>query len=119
MVTLGLPEKSTANRRVRRSQPGIDVFFKMCEQVLDFTKEHGEQGVEVFFAREDGSLSLYLVTKAGAFDFELSRKLAEFAAPYITRGALDSATLLPAASADELEAFFDLKTALRVEIRHA
>lgn len=118
MITLGFRQKS-ANPRLRRPQPQINLFLKMCEQVLEFTKEHGEQGGEIFFARDGGSISLYLMAQAEAYDFELSRKLSEFAAPYIDRGVLDSATLLPVSSIEELEAFFDPKLALRVELQHA
>jgi len=104
---------------MRRPQPQINVFLKMCEQVLEFMQEQDGQDFEVFFARDGGSISLYLVTKAEAYDFELSRKLAEFSAPYVERGLLDSASLLPASSSEELEVFFDPKTALRVEFQHA
>lgn len=82
-------------------------------------EQDGQKDFEVYFARDGGSISLYLMTKAEVYDFELSRKLADFAAPYLERGLLDSASLLPASSAEELEAFFDPKTALRVEFQHA
>jgi hypothetical protein len=104
---------------MRGPQPQINLFLKMCEQVLDFMRAQTGQELEVFFARDGGSISLYLLTKAEAYDFDLSRKLAEFAAPYVERGLLDSASLLPVSSAEELEAFFDPKTALRLESQHA
>ena len=73
----------------------------------------------MFFALDGAAINLYLLIKAEAYDFTLSGKLAEFAAPYIERGLLDSATLLPASSPEEQKAFFDPETAWRIEIRHA
>jgi len=99
--------------------PQINLFLKMCEHLFEFMQEQDGRDVEVFFARDSGSISLYLMTKAEAYNFDLSRKLSEFAAPYIDRGLIDSATLLPASSHEELEAFFDPKRALRIEIQHA
>jgi hypothetical protein len=118
VITLGFGQTSATPRK-RRPQSHVNLFFKMCEHVLEFMQEQTGQNFEVFFARDGGSISLYLVTKAEAYDFELSRKLAEFAAPYIERGLLDSASLLPASSSAELEAFFDPTMALRVEFQHA
>jgi hypothetical protein len=119
MITLGFKQKSSDTPRSRRRQPRIDLFLEMCHQVLEFAGGHGQQGVEIFFAINGKSIGLYLMTKAEAYDFELSRKLTDFAAPYIDRGLLESVTLLPASSTEELEAFFDPEKALRVEIKHA
>jgi hypothetical protein len=91
----------------------------MCDEIARFIQENGAEHVKAFIARDNGLIGLYLVTTAEAYDFELSRKLAEFAAPYIERGLLDAVSLLPASSLEELEAFFDPKKALRVEIDHA
>src|SRR6266511_2710313 len=116
MITLGFKRTASENPRPRRRHPRIKLFLKMCEQVAEFMEEHDGQDFEVFFARDGGSISLYLMTKAEAYNFDLSRKLAEFAAHYIERGLLDSAILLPASSNEELEAFFDPRKALRIEI---
>jgi hypothetical protein len=119
MITLGFGAAARENPRRRRLQPQISLFLKMCEQVAAFVEEHAGQDAEVFFARDGGAVKLYLMTKAPAYDFDLSRKLAEFAAAYIERGLLDSVALLPASSPEELAAFFDPKKALRIELRHA
>ena len=119
MITLAFKQQSSAAPRSRRRQPRIDLFLEMCHRVLEFAGAHARQGVEVFFAIDGESSGLYLMTKAEAYDFDLSRKLTEFAAPYIERGLLDSVTLLPASSTEELEAFFDPQKALRVEIKNA
>ena len=119
MITLGFGQRSNAATHVGRPQLRIDHFYELCEQVLEFAKEHAEQCVEVVFAIKGGSTGLYVMTKAEAYDFELSRKLAEFAAPYVAEGILESVTLLPASSPEELEAFFDPKKAIRIEIEHA
>jgi hypothetical protein len=117
MITLGFNQK--AGLRARRAHSQSDLFLRMCEHLALFMQENNGQGFETFFARDRGSINLYLMSKSEAYDFELSRKLAEFAAPFIERGVLDSASLLPASSAEELEAFFDPKTALRVVFQHA
>ncbi len=91
----------------------------MCEHLALFMREHGGREFKAFFSRDSGTVGLYLVTTAEAYDFELGDKLAEFAAPYIERGLLSSVTLLPASTPEELTAFFDPMKAVRVEIEHA
>jgi hypothetical protein len=118
MITLGFRRTESGSPRPRRLLPQISRFLRICEQVADFIEEHDGQDFEVFFARDGNSINLYLMTRSEAYNFDLSRHLAEFAAPYIERGLLDSATLLPASANEELAAFFDPKRALRIEIQH-
>jgi hypothetical protein len=117
VITLGFNQK--ASKRTQRAHLQIDLFLKMCEEVARFMQENGGDSFKAFFARDNGLIGLYLLTAAEAYDFELSRKLSDLAAPYIERGLLDSVSLLPASTTEELEAFFDPKMALRVEIDHA
>lgn len=91
----------------------------MCEHIAKFMQENEGEEFKAFFSRDGGTIGLYLVTTAEAYDFELGDKLAEFAAPYIERGLLGSVTLLPVCSSEELAAYFDPTKALRVEIGHA
>lgn len=117
MITLALQQRSS--KRFRRSQPRLGVFLHICEAVSAFAQQQAGLRSVIYFAFKEGGLHLYLLTEAEVYNFELSGKLAEFAAPYIARGVLDSASLLPASSAEEMEAFLDPKFALRVEIEHA
>jgi hypothetical protein len=91
----------------------------MCEHIAMFMQENDGGEFKAFFSRDGGTVGLYLLTTAEAYDFELGDKLADFAAPYIERGLLSSVTLLPASTAEELAAFFDPTKAVRVEIEHA
>jgi hypothetical protein len=91
----------------------------MCEQTATFMQENAGGEFRAFLSRDGGTIALYLVTTAEAYDFELGDKLAEFAAPYIERGLLSDVTLLPKSTPEELAAFFDPAKAVRVEIGHA
>lgn len=117
MITLGINQ--TGKARSRRRQSGLEVVLRMCEHIARFMQENDGGKFQAFFSRDGGTVGLYLVTTAEAYDFELGDKLAEFAAPYIERGLLGSATLLPASTLAELAAYFDPMKALRVEIRNA
>jgi hypothetical protein len=119
MITLGFTHTASKNPRPRRLHRHLSLFLKICEQVAAFMEEHSGEVFEAFFARDGRSINLYLLARSEAYNFDLSRQLAEFAAPFIEQGLLDSATLLPASSNEELEAFFDPKKALRIEIQHA
>jgi hypothetical protein len=117
VITLGFNQKAAV--RAGRPHSQINLFLRLCGDVARFMQENGGERFKAFFALDRGLLGLYLMTSSEAYDFELSGKLAEFAAPYIERGLLDSASLLPASSMEELGAFFDPKKALRVEIEYA
>jgi hypothetical protein len=118
VITLNI--KQAAGTRTKRAQPKLDLFLSMCHNMAAFMEEHDGRRFQAYFSRsDDGSLGLYLMTDAEAYDFELSAKLAEFAAPYVERGLLSSVTLLPASSQEELAAFFDPDSALRIEMEHA
>jgi hypothetical protein len=91
----------------------------MCEGIASFMRANNGREFKAFFARDNGAVGLYLMTKTETYDFELGDKLAEFAAPYIERGLLGSVTLLPASTPEELAAYFDPMKALSVEIRDA
>lgn len=118
MITLGF--KQSEVKPTRRTQPKLDLFLSMCQSVGAFMAKHGGGNFNAFLSRADGSaFCLYLMTDAEAYDFDLSGKLATFAAPFIERGLLESASLLPASSPEELSALFDLDSALRIEIEHA
>jgi hypothetical protein len=118
VITLGFKQAEVT--RTRRGQPKLDLFLNMCQHVDAFMEEHDGRRFQAYFYRSgDGSLGLYLMTDAKAYDFDLSAKLAEFAAPYIVRGLLSSVNLLPASSQEELAALFDPNSALRIEMEHA
>jgi hypothetical protein len=118
VITLGLPQQPT--RRVKRTQPKLDLFLNLCHDVARFMAEQDGGNFKAFFSPlGNGALSLYLMTDAEAYDFELSAKLAKHVAPFIERGLLDSVMLVPASTHEELGAFFDLETAVCVEIKHA
>jgi hypothetical protein len=92
----------------------------MCRDIAAFMTENDGRAFTAYISHEgSGSFCLYLMTDAEAYDFALSAKLAEFAGPYIERGLLDSVSLLPASSPEELEALFDPSSAVRIEISHA
>jgi hypothetical protein len=92
----------------------------MCQGIAFFMAKRDGGTFKAFISRDDGgSLGLYLMTEAEAYDFSLSSKLAEFAAPYIERGLLNSGMLLPASSPEELQAFFDADSALLIEMKNA
>lgn len=117
MITLGLKPKTA--RKSKRSKPVLDLFVGMCQDIAAFMKGHNGRDFKAFFAHEGSSLSLYLMTESEAYDFDLSAKLADFAGPYIERGLLDSVSLIPASSPEELAALFDPDSALRIEIENA
>jgi hypothetical protein len=91
----------------------------MCEELALFMQEHDGGKFKAYFSRDGGAIGLYLVTTDKAYNFDLGDKLAEFAAPYIERGLLNSVTLLPASTPEELAAFFDPWKAVMVEIKQA
>ena len=117
MITLGFNRVPKVRHRPRHSQ--LDVMMRMCEHIASFMQENDGGEFKAFFSRDCGTVGLYLVTTSPVYNFELADKLTEFAAPYIERGLLNSVTLLPASSPDELAAYFDPMKALLVEIRHA
>ena len=114
MIALGI--NRTGEPRSRHRKTPLEVVLRLCEQITLFMQQHEGNTSKAYLSREGG---LYLVTKAEVYDFELSDHLAEFAAPYIERGILDSVTLLPVSSPEELGAFFDPNSAVRIEIDHA
>lgn len=116
MITLGFNQKPV---HARRARPRIDLFMRMCENIALFMQENDGRDFKAFLVRDHGFISLYLMTTAKTYDFELSRKLTEFSGPYIKRGVFESVSLLPASSFEELEAFFDPKRALQIKIEDA
>ena len=118
VITLGF--KESIGKRAKRHQSKLDPFLSMCQAVVGFMLKHDGHNFKAFFSHEgSGNVCLYLMTDAEAYDFELSEKLAEFAAPYIQRGLLDSVMLVPASSPEQLQAFFDPDSALRIGIGNA
>jgi hypothetical protein len=115
MISLGINPTGKLSRR-RKFQ--VDVVLRMCEQIAHFMKQHDGASDTAYLSCDRGAVGLYLLTKAEVYDFELSDKLAEFAGPYLERGLLDSFMLLPACSPDEMTAFFDPNSAVRIEIDH-
>jgi hypothetical protein len=79
----------------------------MCEQIVAFMRQNAGGEFQAFFSRDGGTVGLFLVTTAEAYDFELGDKLAEFTVPYIERGLLTGVTLVPKSTPEELAAFFD------------
>jgi hypothetical protein len=116
VITLGV--KRPIGKRAKRHQS--KPFLSMCQAVVGFMSKHDGHNFKAFFSQEgSGNVCLYLMTDAEAYDFELSEKLAEFAAPYIERGLLDGVMLVPASSPEELRAFFDPDSAVRIEFGNA
>ncbi len=117
---ISLSCKQPTGKPAKRVQPKLNLFLTMCQNIAAFMAENDGASFKAFVARADGgSLSLYVVTDHQAYDFDLSRKLAEFAGPYIERGLLESATLLPESSPEELSALFDPNSAFRIETKNA
>jgi hypothetical protein len=109
--TLGL--MTTAGQRAKRSQPKPHGVFSLFLQVAAFMEQHGGCGFKAYFSPEDGgALALFLMTDAEAYDFDLSKKLAEHVGPFVERGLLSRVMLLPASTPEELGAFIDLESAL-------
>ena len=117
MISLGFEQR--ASKQARRSRSKLELFLSLCQNIGTFMKQHGGNLKAFLSPRGGGSFGLYMVTDVEVYDFALSNKLAELAGPYIGRGLLDSVTLLPASSPDELTAFFDPDSAVRIEIDHA
>jgi hypothetical protein len=81
-------------------------------------EDNSLQDGTAYLALGNGTPELYMVTQSEAYDFELGDKLSEFAAPYIERGLLGGASLVPASSPEELAAYFDLNKVIRIERVH-
>jgi hypothetical protein len=79
MVTIGIDR--TNNRRPGRRRSQFDAMLRLCERIAVFIEENGAQQSKAYFALDNGTVGLYLVTTSATFDFELGDKLAEFAAP--------------------------------------
>src|SRR5262245_52142272 len=101
--------------KTRRRRSGFEALLRLCEQIIEFVEEHNSQDSKAYLAPGNGMPELYLVTQSEAYDFKLGDRLSEFAAPYIERGLLGSAALIPASSPEELAAYFDLNKAIRIE----
>lgn len=117
VITLGINRTEKTPPPRKKSQ--FDAVLRMCEQMAVFMQEHNADKFKAYFTRDSGMIGLYLVTTNEAYDFDLSDKLADFASPYIERGLLNSVMLLPASTPDELTAYFDPRTAIRVEIEES
>jgi hypothetical protein len=78
-------------------------------------EESGLQDGTAYLALGNGTPELYMVSQSEAYDFDLGDKLSEFAAPYIERGLLGGASLVPASSPEGLAAYFDLNKVIRIE----
>ena len=117
MIKLSFTQK--IGRRSGRSRPNLKLFLSLCQNVGTFMTEHGGNLKAFISHKGGGSLGLYVVTEVEVYDFALGDKVAELAGPYVGRGLLDSVMLLPAFSPDELTAFFDPDSAVRIEIDHA
>jgi hypothetical protein len=114
MITLGF---NPTEQKPRRSE--LDAFLRMCEQIGTFMQEQSGKHFNAYFSRDGDVIGLFVVTAAEVYDFELGDQLAEFAAPYIEHGLLNSVTLLPKSTPEELAAYFDPMTAVRVEMNHS
>lgn len=117
MVSLSFPSIDRTGKGRRRA--GLDLVLRLCQDVARFLHDHGQDRIQAFFSRNRGSVGLYVVSAAESYDFALGDRLAELAAPYIERGLLSSVTLLPSCTPEELTAYFDTTSAIRVEIGHA
>jgi hypothetical protein len=115
VITLSVNPVPRERARLRKKRSDFDAMLRLCELIVEFLEENNAQDFKAYIALSNGSPELYVVTQSGAHDFELGDKLSEFAAPYIERGMLGSATLLPASMPEELAAYFDLNKVIRIE----
>ncbi len=114
-ITLGLSRNQGSDASDRpSSNPAPVRMLKMLERLGAWAATRADRIKDIFLVRVENSVALYLITHAEAYDFVLGRELAEFAGPYIARGVFDDATLIPASSPEELDAFFDKKHAFRI-----
>lgn len=111
MITLAINQGQRPPRR-RKSQ--FETVLGVCEAVVAFIGGHAPPGCQAYLAVGPGNVGLYLLTTSQVYDFDLSDKLADFAAPYIARGLLTSVMLLPASTPEELTAYFDPAKAIRL-----
>lgn len=102
----------------RSKRSGFTAILRLLERIIEFMKENSLQDGTAYIALGNDTPELYLVTQSKACDFELGDKLSEFAAPYIARGLLGNASLIPASSPEELAAYFDLNKIIRIEHVH-
>ena len=114
LITLGLTADRGADGGESRRDPALGQVFKMLERLGGWAATRADRLADVYLVRAGNSVDLYLITRAEAYDFPLGRELAEFAAPYIARGVINAATLIPASSPEELEAFFNPKSTFRI-----
>jgi hypothetical protein len=116
VISLGVKQRGG---KQRRSPSKLELFLRLCQDIGTFMKEHGGNLRAFLSDKRGGKFGLYVVTEVEVYDFALGDKLAELAGPYVGRGLLESVTLLPACSPDELTAFFDPNSAMRIEVDHA
>jgi hypothetical protein len=98
----------------RSKQAGFRNLQRLLEKIIGFLKAHQPEAT-AYLALGNGTPELFLVVPSGPYDFELGDKLSDFAAPYIERGMLGGASLLPVSSQEELVAYFDPAHAIRTE----
>lgn len=115
MITVSATPTPRDRKRSRSRRSGFDATWRLCQQIVEFMEDNRLRECKAYIALGNGAPELYVVSQSEAYDFELSGKLSDFAAPYIERGLLGSAALVPASSPEELAAYFDLNKVIRVE----
>lgn len=118
VITFSTNPKPHQRTRSRGKRSGFKTILCLLEQINKFMAEHSPQDSTAYIALGSSTPELYLVTQSGAYDFELGDKLSDFAAPYIARGLLGGASLIPASTPDQLAAYFDLSKVIRIERVH-
>jgi hypothetical protein len=118
VITFSTSPMPRERARSRSKRSGFNTILRLLEHIVEFMEENSLQDGTAYIALGNGTPELYMVTRSEAYDFELGDRLSEFAAPYIERGLLGSAVLIPASSPEELAAYFDLNKVIRIERVH-
>lgn len=117
MITFSVSPMS--REKIRPSKRyGFKTILRLLEAILKFMEENCVENGTAYISLGNGTPELYLVIGNEVYDFELGDKLSEFAAPYIERGLIGGASLIPASSPEELAAYFNLDKVLRIQRVH-
>jgi hypothetical protein len=102
--TLSLTESPPApsgNNEISR------ILQQLLNPINSWVKGHKANVSEGYLVPEPDGLMLYVVGRRDAFDFELGEELSELSVRLAEQGIDLDTTLLPAASPEELTAYFD------------
>lgn len=96
---------------------GLSSLIYLIRAVAAWGEKRLDRVSDIYLVPCLEGLSLIAVGTSESYDFALSEEFSEFSSAYVVNGILAEAKLLPSNSTEELAAFFNPESALRIQLK--